>query len=216
MLTLYDFWRSSAAYRVRIGLNLKGVAYEAISVNLKPGVEEQLGPAYRAINAQARVPSLRTPDGVLTQSLAILDWLDATYPEPAFFPGDRWTRVKVTEFALAIACDIHPINNSGTVRRLKAQFDASDEDITRWSQHWIAVTYDALEARLEAGPAHPFCFGDAPTLADICLIPQCANARRVGFDLSAYPRISAIDAHARVHPAFAAAAPERQKDAPRR
>lgn len=216
MLTLYDFWRSSAAYRVRIGLNLKQIAYEAVPVNLMPGVEAQLAPAYRKVNPQGRIPALDTPHGVLTQSLAILEWLDETYPEPPLLPSDPWARAQVREFALAIACDIHPPNNSGTIRQLKAQFDASQDDILTWSRHWTTTTFDALEARLAARVAHPFCFGADPSLADICLIPQCTNARRVHVDLSRYPRINAIDLHARAHPAFAAADPAQQSDAPGR
>jgi maleylacetoacetate isomerase len=214
MLTLYNYWRSSAAYRVRIGLNLKRVGYESVPVNLAPGVEEQLGGAYLKINPHARVPALETPNGVLTQSLAILNWLDDTYPDPPFLPATPWVRAQVREFALAIACDIHPLNNSGAVRRLQAQFDASQEDIIAWSQHWIALTFDALEARLAARAAHAFCFGANPSLADICLIPQCTNARRMHVDLSRYPRINAIDLYARGQPAFAAAEPDLQSDAP--
>jgi maleylpyruvate isomerase len=216
MLTLYDYWRSSAAYRVRIGLNLKGLAYEAISIDLAPGIEEQRGAAYRKVNPQARIPALDTERGLLTQSLAILDYLDETHPAPPFLPADPFLRAQVREFALAIACDIHPINNSGTARQLKSQFAASQAEIVLWNHHWIAETFDALEMRLASRAAHAFCFGETPSLADICLIPQCTNARRVQTDLSRYPRINAIDLYARSHPAFAAAEPDVQPGAPAR
>jgi maleylpyruvate isomerase len=213
MLKLYDFWRSSAAYRVRIGLNLKGAAYEAVAVNIAPGKDEHLQAEYRAINAQARVPTLQTPQGLLTQSLAILDWLDETYREPPLFPADPWARAQVRSFALTIATDTHPLNNTSVLARLKTQFGADETAIGEWYRHWISVGFAALEAQAGARPETAFAFGDAPTLADICLVPQMANARRFNTDLARFPRLVAIDAHARTHTAFIKAAPENQKDA---
>jgi maleylacetoacetate isomerase len=213
MLKLYDYWRSSAAYRVRIGLHLKGVAYEAVPINILPGKDEQLADAYRATNPQMRVPALETPDGVLTQSLAILAWLDATYPEPSFLPADAWTAVQARSFALTIATDIHPLNNLAPINWLKQKLGADDAAVADWYVHWIARGFEALETQLTARPQTPFAFGDAPTIADICLVPQCANARRFKFDFAPFPRLAAIDERCRAHPAFVKAAPENQKDA---
>jgi maleylpyruvate isomerase len=213
MLKLYDYWRSSAAYRVRIGLNLKGVEYESIPVNIAPGKDEQFLPAYRAKNPQMRVPALETEQGLLTQSLAILVWLDQTYPEPRFTPADAWLGAQVRAFALTIACDIHPLNNLSVLNRLKLEFSTSDDHIAEWYRHWIRVGFGALEHQAAERPQTPYAFGDAPGLADIMLVPQMANARRYDVDLSAFPRLSAWDERARQHPAFAKAAPEHQKDA---
>jgi maleylpyruvate isomerase len=212
-LKLYDYWRSSAAYRVRIGLNLKGVAYDVAPVNIAPGKSEQFGAAFRAINPQGRVPALQTERGVLTQSLSILVWLDQTYPEPRFVPADSWEGAQVRAFALTIGCDIHPLNNLAVLGRLRTQFGADEAAIGSWYLHWIAEGFAALEAQLAARAETAFAFGDAPGLADICLVPQMANARRFNADLAHYPRLAAIDARARAHPAFAKAAPENQKDA---
>jgi maleylpyruvate isomerase len=210
-LKLYEYWRSSASYRVRIGLNLKGVAAEIVPINILPGKDEQFAAAHRDKNPQARVPFVETDDGVLTQSLAILDWLDETYPEPPFLPADPWARAGVRAFAFAIACDIHPLNNLAVLSRLRRQFGADDEAIAQWYMHWIALGFAALEKELSARPASAFAFGEAPTLADICLVPQMANARRYPqLDLAPFPRLLAIDERARAHPAFAAAAPENQ------
>ena len=212
-LKLYDFWRSSAAYRVRIGLNLKGLAYEAVPVNIAPGADEHLAPAYRGKNPQARIPALETEAGVLTQSLAILDWLDEAYPDPPFLPADPWARARARAFALTVACDIHPLNNTSVLGRLKAQFGADEAAIGEWYRHWIALGFEALEAQLKPRPHTQFAFGDTPTLADICLVPQCYNARRFKLDVARFPRLAAIDEAARAHPAFEKAAPENQKDA---
>ncbi len=213
MLRLYDYWRSSAAYRVRIGLALKGLEYEAVQVNIGPGADEHLGPDYRAINAQARVPALETPHGVLTQSLSILVWLDETYREPPFMPAAPWIRAQVRSFALTIATDIHPLNNTSVLARIKSQFGADETAVGEWYRHWIGVGFEALEAQARARPETRFAFGDEPTLADICLAPQMANARRFKANLAPFPRLVAIDARARAHPAFIKAAPENQKDA---
>ncbi|MEZ5995462.1 MAG: maleylacetoacetate isomerase [Hyphomonadaceae bacterium] len=208
MLKLYDYWRSSAAYRVRIGLNLKGADYEAIPVNIAPGKDEQFGEGYRAKNPQMRVPALETPQGVLTQSLSILVWLDQTYPAPRFVPADPWMGAQVRSFALTIGTDIHPLNNLAPLAYLRAHFGADEAAIEAWYRHWIATGFAALEAQAAARPNTPFVFGDEPGLADICLVPQCANARRFNLDLAQFPRLAAWDERARAHPAFVKAAPE--------
>ena len=213
MLKLYDYWRSSAAYRVRIGLNLKGAAYESAPVNIAPGKDEQFSAAFRSLNPQMRVPALETSQGLITQSLAILVWLDQTYAEPRFVPADPYEGALVRAFALTIACDIHPMNNLAVLGRLKSQFGADEEQIGDWYRHWIALGFEALEAQVAARPERGFVFGDAPGLADICLVPQMANARRYALDLAPYPRLVALDERARAHPAFAAAAPENQQGA---
>jgi len=210
-LTLYDYWRSSAAYRVRIGLALKGVGHAVLPVNIAPGRDEQFAPAYRAKNPQARVPALESEAGVLGQSLAILEWLEEAHPAPSFLPGDAWMRGQIRAFALTIACDIHPLNNLSTLARLRTQFDADEAAIAAWYVHWIGAGFAALEAQARARPEALFAFGERPTLADICLVPQCANARRYDMDMTPYPRLAAIDARARTHPAFVAAAPESQQ-----
>lgn len=212
-LKLYDYWRSSAAYRVRIGLNLKGVAYESIPVNIAPGKDEQFAEAYRARNPQKRVPALETEHGMLTQSLAILGWLDVQYPEPPFLPADPWEAAQARSFALTIAADIHPLNNLAPLAYLRSHFGADEPGVAAWYVHWIKLGFDALEAQLAQRRETVFAFGDAPTIADICLVPQCANARRVQLDFGLYPRLAALDERARAHPAFSKAAPENQKDA---
>lgn len=211
MLKLYDYWRSSAAYRVRIGLNLKGVAYEAVPVNLLQ--DEQFAPKYRTINPQMRVPALEAPHGLLTQSLAILEWLDAAYPAPRLLPTDPWLAAQVRAFALTIAADIHPLNNLSALTRIKLEFGANDDHVREWYRHWIRVGFGALEHQAEQRPVTRFAFGDEPTLADVCLVPHMLNARRYKTDLAPFPLLSAWDEAARAHPAFAKAAPENQKDA---
>ncbi|MDX2275134.1 MAG: maleylacetoacetate isomerase [Hyphomonadaceae bacterium] len=210
MLKLYDYWRSSAAYRVRIGLNLKGLAYEAIPINLI--ADEHFSPDYRAINPQMRVPALATPAGLVTQSLAILEWLDTTQADPRLIPADAYAAAQVRAFALTIACDIHPLNNLSVLNRIKLEFGANDDHVGEWYRHWIKLGFAALEHQVEQRPQTRFAFGDQPTLADVCLVPQMANARRFKTDLTPFPRLVAWDEAARAHPAFAAAAPENQKD----
>jgi len=214
-LRLYDYWRSSAAYRVRIALALKGVAYDSVPVNIFPGHDEQLLPEYLERNPQGRVPVLETDQGLLTQSLAIIVWIDDAYPGPALMPVDPWLRAKARAFGLAIACDIHPMNNLGVQRQLKAQFGADAEAVAAWGRHWIGGGLDALEASLAKEPVHPFAFGETPSVADICLVPQLANARRAGLEVETWPRLAAVDRVARAHPAFFAAAPENHPHAPK-
>jgi maleylpyruvate isomerase len=213
MLKLYDYWRSSAAYRVRIGLNLKGVEYEAIPINIMPGTDEQMREPYRSLNPQMRVPALETPQGLLTQSLAILGWLDKTYPQNPFISDDTFRAAQERAFALTIACDIHPLNNTSVLTRIKLEFDADDDHVGEWYRHWIKLGFAALEHQVASHPQTLHIFGDAPSLADIVLVPQIANARRFKTDLTPFPRLTAWDENARKHPAFIKAAPENQKDA---
>lgn len=193
-MRLYHSDPSSASYRVRIALNLKGVSAELISLQLREGA--QASPAYAAINPQCLVPTLMLDDDTaLTQSLAIIDFLDETYPTPAFLPEEARARAWVRALALAIACDIHPLNNLRVLRYLEDELKQSEETVRTWYAHWIRLGFDALERQLATSPmAGRFCYGDSPGLADICLVPQVRNARRYQVDLTAYPRIVAIDA----------------------
>lgn len=209
--TLYGYWRSSAAYRVRIGLNLKGLAYAQEPVDLRGGAQE--GPAFRLLNPQGRVPYLIDGSTGLAQSLAILEWLDETYPAPAFLPADPTARARVRAAAQIIACDIHPLGNLGVLRYLRDQFGADQAALDRWAAHWIMEGFATLE-EIAGTSAGAFLFGDAPTLADICLVPQCYNARRFGVDMGRFDRLAAIDLGLRALAPFRDAAPEHQPDAP--
>ncbi len=213
-LVLFDYWRSSAAYRVRIALNLKGLGYEQRPVNILPGRDEQLSTEYLLLNPQGRVPMLSTPGGDVSQSMAILEWLDETHPEPPLLPADPFERAKVRAFAQIIASDIHPLNNLSTQRQIRAQWGDDPAALREWGQFWIRSGLEVLEAQLAGREPHRFAFGDTPSLADICLVPQLYNARRIELDLSGLPNLLRVDETARAHPAFAAAAPERQADAP--
>jgi maleylacetoacetate isomerase len=210
---LYDYFRSSAAYRVRIALNLKGLAPERAFVHLAKG--EQLAGGYLSVNPQGLVPALVTDDGhVLSQSLGIIDWLDETHPVPPLLPSDPIERARVRSIALAIACDIHPLNNLRVLNYLSNTLGVTVEQRTGWYRYWIDLGFEALEKRLAGDPGTgPFCHGQSPTLADICLVPQVANARRFHVDLSPYPTIVHVDAACAALPAFADAAPARQPDA---
>ena len=208
-MKLYTYWRSSAAYRVRIALNLKGVECAHVHVSLAEG--EQAAPFYAALNPQCLVPALDTGGGeILTQSLAIIDWLEAHWPEPALLPADPLERARVLAAAHVVAMDIHPVNNLRVLGALTQRFDASEAARRGWMHHWMRPGFDTLEASL---PAPRFAFGTAPGLADLCLIPQLYNARRWGLDLTPWPKLTAVEAHCLALPAFAAAAPEAQADA---
>ncbi len=210
-MKLYSYFRSSAAYRTRIALNLKGLAYETVPIHLTRGGGEHLRPEYAAINPQMRVPVLALDNGdVLLQSLTIIEYLDETHPEPALLPKDPAARAHVRAVAQIIACDIHPLNNSGTLARLRSQFKADGASISDWYQHWITTGFEAVEALIK--PA-PYAFGPAVTLADICLVPQVFNAQRFKVPLDRFPAIVAAHAAASALPAFQAARPERQPDA---
>jgi maleylpyruvate isomerase len=209
-MKLHGYFRSSAAYRVRIALNLKGLSAEHLPHHLRKG--EQRDPAYLAINPQGLVPALETDAGeVLTQSLAIIEWLDEIHPEPPLLPKDPLRRAKVRAFAQAIACDIHPVQNTKVLARLR-ELGLPEEQVTGWAAWANREGLTACEVLIANEPG-PFCFGPSPTLADICLVPQLANARRFGVDVSAFPRLLKAEAAAKNVKAFADAAPERQPDA---
>ncbi len=208
MIRLHGYWRSSAAYRVRIALALKGARYESVEVNLVTG--EQRNPAFRARNPQGLVPALEVDGIIITQSLAIIDYLDATLPEPALVPREPVARATVLAQALVIAADIHPIDNLRVLNRLTEQFGADQAAKDEWYRHWIAEGFAALEAMAGNGP---FLGGDSPNLADICLVPQMYNARRFDLALGAYPKLVAADAAAQAVPAIAAVHPDRVKPA---
>ncbi|HEY3532634.1 MAG TPA: maleylacetoacetate isomerase [Casimicrobiaceae bacterium] len=213
-MRLYDYFRSSAAYRVRIALNLKGVVPdERTFVHLRMG--NQRAQDYLALNPQGLVPALALDDGtVLTQSLAIVEFLDETHPQPPLLPADAEGRARVRSIALAIACEIHPLNNLRVLNYLIGTLGVSREQKDGWYRYWIDVGFEALEKSLSRDPSTGrFCHGDAPTLADVCLVPQLANARRFSIDLSPYPTLVRIESECNALPAFASAAPARQPDA---
>ncbi|ANC92231.1 maleylacetoacetate isomerase [Azospirillum humicireducens] len=214
-MKLHTYFRSSAAYRVRIALNLKGLVPEQAFVHLRRG--EQAKPPYADLNPEHLVPALEVdgPDGhhVLTQSLAIIEYLDETHPSPPLLPADALGRARVRALALALACDVHPLNNLRVLGRLKAM-GHSQEEVDGWYRHWIAIGLTALEAQLAGDPrTGRFCHGDVPGLADILLVPQLFNARRMACPLDGCPTLLRIDEACRVLPAFAAAAPDSQPDA---
>ena len=209
-MKLHGYFRSSAAYRVRIALNLKGLSAEHLPHHLRKG--EQTAPDYLILNPQGLVPTLEGDDGaVLTQSLAIIEWLDETHPTPPLLPLDALLRAKARAFALAIACDIHPVQNLKVLARLR-ELGLAEEKVTEWAA-WANREGLAACERLVAGETGPFCFGAMPTIADLCLVPQLANARRFGVDVAAFPRLLQAESAARAMPAFADAAPDRQADA---
>lgn len=214
-MKLFTYWRSSASYRVRIGLNLKGLAYESAFIHLVKDGGEQLTADYERINPQQQVPALQLTDGtVLTQSLAILDYLEEAHPEPALLPAVPVARARVRALAQTVACDIHPINNLRILSYLTGTLGAGEDEKTDWYRHWIDVGFTALEKLLVRSPeTGRFCHGATPSLADICLVPQVYNARRFSVDLEPYPTIRRIDAECLAIDAFRDAAPEAQGDA---
>jgi maleylacetoacetate isomerase len=208
---LYSYFRSSAAYRVRIALNLKGLPYEMVPIHLTKDGGHQHTPEFRAVNPQARVPALELSSGeVLTQSLAIIEYLDDIQPEPPLLPADALGRAKSRAIAQMIACDIHPLNNLIALQYLKRQFKHKQPEIDTWYHHWIIEGFTALETMIEPGP---FACGADVTLADICLVPQVANARRYKVPLDKFPKIVSVDAACLKLPAFDKARPENQPDA---
>ncbi|MEM9056489.1 MAG: maleylacetoacetate isomerase [Pseudomonadota bacterium] len=213
-IALYTYWRSSAAYRVRIALNLKGLEWRAVPVSLVRDGGEQRKPAYRELNPQGLVPTLRYGDDVLTQSLAIVEYLDERHPAPPLLPADPLGRSRVRALALSIACDVHPLNNLRVMKYLKESCGQSDGDVARWYAHWIAEGFAALEAELaNGGTSGRFCYGDEPTLVDCCLVPQVYNARRFDCDLRPYPTLRRIDEACLELEAFRRAEPSVQADA---
>ena len=218
-MKLYGYFRSSAAYRVRIALNLKGLDHEHVCVHLRRHGGEQLGEAYAAINPQHLVPALAVADGsggevALIQSLAILEYLEEVAPKPPILPADPLGRARVRGLAEAVACDIHPLQNLRVLKYLTGPLGIAEADKTAWAAHWIGAGFTAIEALLEGSPdTGRFCHGEAPTLADICLVPQVYNARRFALDLAPYPTIRRVEAACLDLPAFDAARPENQPDA---
>ena len=211
-MRLYSYFRSSAAYRVRIALGLKGLPYEYAAVHLRKG--EQSAEAFRAVNPAELVPALIDERGTFIQSLAIIEYLDERHREPPLLPDTPEARARVRGIALAIACDIHPLDNTRVLRYLMRTVGASEEVKDEWYRHWIDVGLSVLETQLGRDPATgEFCHGDTPTLADCCLVPQLANARRAGIPLDRYPTLTRIEGRCNALPAFAAAAPERHPDA---
>ena len=209
-MKLHGYFRSSAAYRVRIALNLKGLTAEHLPHHLRKG--EHTAPDYLVLNPQGLVPTLEDDEGgILTQSLAIIEWLDETHPTPPLLPLDALQRAKARAFALAIACDVHPVQNLKVLARLR-QLGLPEEKVTEWAA-WVNREGLAACEKLVAKEPGPFCFGEVPTIADLCLVPQLANARRFGVDVSAFPRLLQAEAAAKTMQAFADAAPDRQSDA---
>ena len=207
---LHSAWRATAPYRVRIGLALKGVEYDYVAVDLLAG--EQLEPAYRAVNPQGLAPALDLGDGhILTQSLAILEWLEETRPQPPILPRSALDRAIVRAMANIVACDIHPLNNTRVGRKLK-DLGLDDTAVSAWISGWINEGFDALEPMV-ARHAGMFAFGDSPTIADCCIVPQVYSANRFNVDMAAWPAISSVAERTAMHPAFAAAHPSRQPDA---
>lgn len=211
-MKLFTYFRSSAAFRVRIALMLKNAEHEAVYVHLRK--DEQKAPAYAALNPQKLVPTLIDGPDVLTQSLAIIEYLEETIPEPPLLPSDALGRARVRSIASAISCDIHPLNNLRVLQYLKHSMGLSQDKVDEWYQHWVREGFDALEASLtRSDETGAFCHGDSPTVADICLVPQVYNARRLNVDMTDYPVITRINDACMGLPAFASAAPDVQADA---
>lgn len=213
-MELYTYFRSSAAYRVRIALNLKGLKADYRYVHLVKDGGQQHKPEYLAVNPQGLVPALVDGGPVLTQSLAIIEYLDETHPQPPLLPKDALGRARVRALAQIVACDIHPVNNQRILKYLEKEFSADEAARNRWYRHWIIEGFNALEKLLAGNPATgKFCHGDQPTLADICLVPQVFNAKRFSVDLAPYPAIQRINDQCLNLKVFAEAAPEKQADA---
>lgn len=212
-MKLYNYFRSSASFRVRIALALKGLPYDYVAVHLVKGEHKQ--DKYAAVLPSALVPTLETDDGALLgQSMAIIEYLDEVHPQPALLPGDPLGRAQVRALAQLIACEIHPLNNLRVLKYLVRELKVEEEAKNGWYRHWVRSGLEAFERELARLPAGRFCFGDTPTLADCCLVPQVYNARRFGLDLSPYPTIVRIEQACLALPEFQAARPEAQPDAP--
>lgn len=210
-VSLYSYFRSSAAYRVRIAMNLKGVDYQQRPINLLQN--EQQSDTYKTTNPQGLVPALETEQGILTQSLAILEWLEETCPEPSIMPGNSWQKARLRSLAFQICCDIHPINNLRVLKYLETESTMDKESRNNWYRHWIQLGFSALEQQLdEPLDEQRFCYSGQPSIADICLVPQVFNALRFEVEMTAYPRIWAIYQHCNSLQSFIDAAPENQPD----
>ena len=215
-MQLYTYFRSSAAFRARIALNLKGIDYEPICIDIRPQAAAHCTPDYLAINPQGLVPTLVHDGTTIAQSLAIIEYLDETFPQPPLLPATPAVRARVRAMALAVACEMHPLNNSRTLNYLRAPLAHDENTVNAWYHHWIAKGFRGLEedAKRATGDGQHM-FGKSVTLADICIVPQMYNARRFNCDLEPYPTLRSICAHLETLPAFAKAAPETQPDAPR-
>ncbi|MCR6663398.1 MAG: maleylacetoacetate isomerase [Luteimonas sp.] len=214
-LCLHSYWRSSAAYRVRIGLNLKGLRYDIVPVHLVRDGGDQRKPEFSETNPQRLVPVLQHGKRMLRQSMAILEYLDEMWPEPPLLPATARERQRVRALAQVVACDIHPLNNLRVMQYFEREWGVPQPEREEWIRHWIEDGFEAFESLLQNHPATGhFCDGHAPSIADCCLIPQVYNARRFGMDLSRYPTILRIEEACLALPAFDAARPERQPDAP--
>jgi maleylacetoacetate isomerase len=213
-MKLYNYFRSSASYRVRIALGLKQLSYEYRAVHLTRAGGEQFAPEFRALNPQALVPVLVDGQAVLTQSLAIIEYLDEVHPDPPLLPKTPAERARVRALSFALSCEVHPLNNLRVLSYLSGELGASQEAKSKWYRHWIALGLEPLEAQVANSPhTGRFCHGDTPSVADCCLVPQLFNARRFECDLAPYPTLLAIERHCLELPAFRDAAPDRQPDA---
>jgi len=211
-MQLYNFFRSGTSHRLRIALNLKGLAYDYVAVDLR--TEQHLGAAFKAINPQGMVPALIDEEKVLIQSPAIIEWLEERYPTPALLPTDLEGRARVRALAAIVGCDVHPINNRRILEALRHGFGADEAAVLRWCATWIEAGFDTIEALLAADPQRgDFCFGSAPTLADVYLVPQVESARRFKVDMARWPRVQAVDLACGQWEAFRKAAPGEQPDA---
>jgi maleylacetoacetate isomerase len=207
MIRVYEYWRSSASYRLRIALNLKGAAYETVQVNIAPGVDEQFTDTYKRANPQMRVPSIEIDGQVVGQSMAILEWIDEVLPGPSILPTDPFKRLEARAFADTIACDIHPLNNLSVLKELRETFGADDEGVRAWYHDWIRRGFDALELQVAKQDRREFLFDETPGLAEITLVPQVYNAERYGMDLSVYPVLMSVADKCLDLPAFQNAKP---------
>ncbi len=215
-IILYDYWRSSASYRVRIALHLKGLEFEQRPVNLVRDGGEQHSDEYRQLNPQGLVPALVHNNNVITQSVAICEYLDAAFLQPSLLPQDPYQKAHARAMALSIACDIHPLNNLRVQQYLKSRLGASDEQTVDWMNHWVSLGFKSIEARLQRGDATGLCcLGDEPGLVECFLVPQVYNAERYDCDLSGFPEIQRIAGYCRSLSAFIAAEPAKQADAPK-
>lgn len=212
-MKLYTYFRSSAAYRVRIALGLKGLPYDAVPVHLLKNGGEQLAESYRGINPAALVPALQDGDATVTQSMSIIEYLDEVHPQPPLLPSDAAGRARVRALAQTIACDTHPLSNLRVLKYLTGTLGISEQAKTEWMHHWMKLGLASFEALLADGKAGRYCHGDMPTLADCCLLPQVFNAQRFGVDLAPYPAIARIAGNCDALEAFQAAHPSRQPDA---
>jgi maleylpyruvate isomerase len=209
MLQLYDYFRSSASFRVRIALNLKGVAYNTLPIHLVNNGGEQHSLDYQSLNPHCLVPTLKDDDKAISQSLAIIEYVDELYPEPNLLPKDPYQKALVRSFALAIIADIHPLNNLRVLRYLTDELGVTEDEKMQWYRHWLTLGLAGLEEQLNTWQcAGQFCFGDTPSLADICLVPQLYNARRFSCDLTSFPTLTQIDSHCQSLPAVKQAWPQ--------